>query len=88
MLEWRWVWGWVTNMMGCKECTCDEHQVLYRSAESLYRTPETNMTLYVNWNLNKNFKKKVVSTISRYFSKCFSVNLFNIQNHPGKRYGF
>lgn len=48
--------------------------------------PETNMTLSLNWNLNKNFKQKVVSTILRYFSKCFSVNLFNIQNHPGRRY--
>ena len=35
--------------MGIKECTCcDEHQVMYRSVESLYYTPETNLTLYVN----------------------------------------
>ena len=37
-------------MMGIKECTCcDEHQVLYGSVELLYCTPETNITLYVNY---------------------------------------
>ena len=43
--------------MGVKECPCpDEYFVVYRSAESLYRTLETNITLHVsNWNLNKNF---------------------------------
>ena len=36
-------------MMGIKECTCrDEHWVLYGSVESLYCTPETDITLYVN----------------------------------------
>ena len=29
----------------------DEHWVLYGSVESVYSTPETNITLYVNWNL-------------------------------------
>ena len=47
--------------MGIKEDSCyDKHWVMYGSAESLYCTPETNITLYVNitnWNLNKNFKK-------------------------------
>ena len=34
-----------------------EHWVMYRSVESLYRTPETNIALYLNkFNLNK-FKK-------------------------------
>ena len=45
-------------MMGIKECTCDKHQVLHVSAESLYCTRETNITLNVNKNLNKNFKKR------------------------------
>lgn len=36
--------------MGIKEATCpDEHWVLYRSVESPYCTPETNMKLYVNY---------------------------------------
>ena len=42
--------------MGVKEGTC-EHQVLYESVESLYCTLDTNITLYVNWNLNKNLRK-------------------------------
>lgn len=34
---------------GDKNCTChDEHWVLYGIVESLYHTPETNITLYVN----------------------------------------
>lgn len=36
---------------------CDEHQVLYGSVEWLYCTPETNITLFVNCNLNKNLKE-------------------------------
>ena len=52
------VGGWVKQVMGIKECTCcDKHRVTYESVESLYCTPETNTTLYVNWNLNKNLKK-------------------------------
>ena len=35
-------------MMEIKEGTCDEHWVLYGSVESLYCTPGTNITLYVN----------------------------------------
>ena len=35
-------------MMGTKEGTCDENWVLYGSDESLYCTPETNITLYAN----------------------------------------
>ena len=34
---------------GIKECTCDKHWVMYGSVESLYYTPETNITLYVNY---------------------------------------
>ena len=33
---------------GIKKGTCNEHQVLYGSVESLCCTPETNITLYVN----------------------------------------
>ena len=39
---------------GIKEDTCDEHWVWYVSVESLDCTSETNITLHVNWNLNKN----------------------------------
>ena len=42
-----------------KGCTYDEHQVMYGSVESLYCTPETNITcMLTNWNLNKNLRKK------------------------------
>lgn len=42
-------------MMGIKEGTSlDEHQVMCLSAEPLKYTPETDITLYANWNLNKN----------------------------------
>ena len=38
---------------GDREGTCyDKHQVLYGGVESLYCTPEINITLYVNWSLN------------------------------------
>ena len=32
--------------------------MLYVNVESLSCTPETNVTLYVNWNLNTNLKNK------------------------------
>jgi len=38
----------VIQVMGIKKCTCDEHEVLHGSVESLYCTPETNIILYVN----------------------------------------
>ena len=45
--------------MGMKEGTSwDEHWVLYVRDESLNSTPETNFTLYVNQNLNKNLEEK------------------------------
>ena len=31
-----------------KEGTCDEHQVMYRSVESLHCTPEINISLHVH----------------------------------------
>ena len=42
-----------------EECACDEHQILYISAESLNSTPETIITLYVLSNLNKTKKIKI-----------------------------
>ena len=30
-------------------CTCDEHWLLHGSVESLYRTPENNLTLCANY---------------------------------------
>ena len=34
------------KVIGIKKCACcDEHQVLYGTVESLYCTPETNITL-------------------------------------------
>ena len=39
---------WAEWVMGIKECTYDEHWVLYINNESLNSTPETSITLYVN----------------------------------------
>ena len=44
--------------MGTKDGTCDEHWVLYEIFELLCYALETNIILYVNWNLNKNLKKR------------------------------
>ena len=42
--------------MGIEKRACrDEHWVMYRSAESVNCTPETDIILYVNWNLNRNY---------------------------------
>ena len=38
-------WGWVKQLMGIKERTCDEHEVFYVSVESLNCTPRTNTTV-------------------------------------------
>jgi len=43
------VGGGVKQVMGIKESTCVEHQVMYGSVESLYHIPETSFTLYVNY---------------------------------------
>ena len=37
--------GWVKQVMGIKEGTCDEPKVIYVSDESLNSIPETNITL-------------------------------------------
>ena len=39
------------QVMGIKEYIC-YYELMYGSIESLYCTAETNITLYVNWNLN------------------------------------
>lgn len=36
-------------VMGIKECIRDEYWVMYAVAESLYCTPDTNLTVYVNY---------------------------------------
>lgn len=46
--------------MEIKKYTCDEHCVLYGSAESLYCTTETNLTLYVNNSGIKFFKIMII----------------------------
>ena len=45
----EWVIGeGVKQVLRIKKCTRDEHWGLYRNVSSLYCTPETNITLYVN----------------------------------------
>ena len=57
---WQMFW-W---MMRIKDCICcDEHLVLYASIESLNCTPETNITLYVSWNLHKRFTKAFINAM-------------------------
>lgn len=51
-------------MMGREQGTCDAFCVLYVTDESLNSASETNMTLYVNWNVNKNLKHKQSKTLS------------------------
>lgn len=39
--------GWQKQVTGMKEGAChDEHWLIHRSAESLYYTPEINITVY------------------------------------------
>ena len=40
--------GWIKQVMGIKEGSCDDHWVLHVSDGSLNSTPETNIILYVN----------------------------------------
>ena len=41
---------------------CDEHWIVYRTVETLHCTPETNITLYVNYTGIKIIKKKQPKT--------------------------
>ena len=46
------------QVMGIKKCTgCDEHRVMYGSAESLCCTPETNITMLTILKFKKNNNK-------------------------------
>ena len=49
-------------MMEIKEYTYDEHWVMYRIVESLYCTPETNITLDINY-ISIFFKKNKINKI-------------------------
>lgn len=63
--------------METEECTYfDEHQVLYRNVESLCHTPEANITVSINWNLNENVNKQTNkllanTTLDNEQPKCF-----------------
>lgn len=53
------------------DCTCcDEHRVVYRIVKSLYCTPETRITLYVNYTSRKKKKK--------YLTKYEQIESYNI----------
>ena len=79
-------------MMGIKEGTCVEHWVLYGSVESLYCTPETNVTLHVNCTgikiknviKTKQSKQKAYRTPER---DCISLLLYKLIFFK-KRFGF
>lgn len=49
--------GWARWEIITKGGTCNEHWVLNISVELLNATPEINIALYVNDNLNKNVEK-------------------------------
>ena len=49
---------WGKQVMEIKQYTYDECRVMYRIDESLYCTPETNITVYVNYTGIKNLIKK------------------------------
>ena len=34
-------------------CTCGEHSIIHKLVKSLFGTPETNKTLYVNYTKKK-----------------------------------
>ena len=46
--------------MEIKEYTYDEHWIMYWITESLYDTPETNITLYVTITGIKKLHKKIL----------------------------
>ena len=54
--------------MNIKEYMCyDEQRVIYGSVESPYCTPETKITLCVNYSLNKMLKKKKESSVISFY---------------------
>ena len=54
---------WVKQVVGIKDCTCGEYCVVYRSLESLYCTPEFNLTWYINDTGIKILKSKMTESI-------------------------
>ena len=56
--------------MMIKECTCDGHWVIYGIVESLYCTPETNITLYVNYAGTKieNLIEEFIALLKKWLS--------------------
>ena len=51
-------------MMGIKEHTCDEYQVMYDSVESHIVLLKLILPcMFTNWNLNKKFFKNYVSEL-------------------------
>ena len=65
-------------MMGIKEGTClKEYPVIYRIVESLYHTPETNVTLYVNYIGIKKKKKKTCLEFRRLISIVIVLEFWN-----------
>ena len=58
--------------MGIKACTCgDAHRLMYETVKSLYGTPETNITLYVNCTgikIKNSMKKKYLTKIKEKYT--------------------
>lgn len=62
------------KVMGIKQCTCDEHQVLCLSVESLNYTTESSITLYVN-QLEFEYKLKKYYLCKSYLKLSIFVNM-------------
>lgn len=62
------------KVMGIKPCTCDEHQVLCVSVESLNYTTESNITLFVN-QLEFEYKLKKYYVCKSYLKPSIFVNM-------------
>ena len=84
---------WVEKVMGIKGCTChDEHWVMCRTAESLYCTFETNITLHVNCtgiNIFKNMDSlsKVPRTSKGYKKAKTEMKMWKMCQHEfGKKW--
>ena len=48
--------------------------VMYRTVESLYCTPETNITLQINYSLIINFIKNIMKNNKEFISKRYKPN--------------
>lgn len=73
--------GKMTDVDKERDC-CDERRVMDGSVESLNCTPETTITLYINyWAINKNLERKKRKNWLKYkiilkLSFLFSVNIW------------